>query len=402
MTERLPLLSAQLAFAMYTQRSDRKAVIALRFRTPPARLATGSVRAVLRSLVLRNPALSHRIVFSQGSVHQEWYPAECEFAELRAPNSESRSQRVLEAIEESESATEGPPISARLIRSPECDELVLVLDHAFVDEQSLELVKRQLAAPAEPDRCRPTRYREAVEQQIAAEAAAAGGPGIEFWADRLETAGGSFPKPHEETARFVPVRKLPSVAVPAGFRGSPFPYVLYSLHRALQDVGGPGPTVIGYPWANRPPSHSDVVGCFMNTVLSIAPGGPARKPEDFVAQWHDEIEHADVPYTAVAALGPVFHGAVAAYLDYTHVADLAVPVAGVPAVRVPQTHVRTPPTCAFQAAAVVSGDALHLRLSLDERITGYGAREFGSRWHHWLAAAISTLTEAKSSPPTSP
>ncbi|MGW8358864.1 hypothetical protein [Streptomyces wedmorensis] len=397
MTDRLPLLSAQLAFGLDAQRSGRRGTVTMLLRTPASRLSTEDVRQVLRSVVLRNPALSYRIRFSRGEAYAEWCPDECDFAEVHAASEESVPECQTEIVEEFEASLGGPAMAARLIRSPEGDNLLLVLDHALVDEQSMLLIKRQLAAPSEPDERQRDRYKAAVIDRKASEEAAGSGPGVTFWAERLERAG-EFDRVPGRTTRVIPIESFPSVAIPPSFRGSLFPYVLFSIHRALRDVAEPGPGVIGYPWGGRNAAYADVVGCFMNTVVSLDPPGSRQAPDapgDFVRSWYREVDHADVPFTTVTGLGPTFSGSVTAMLSYTHAGAPTVDVAGVPAVEVTARDSRPPEVCKLLAGVTVRDEELRLRLLLDEEIAGYGAREFGARWRHWLTTAISSLPERK-------
>lgn len=399
MTDRLPLLSAQRDFGLYAQRTGRRAIVRLMFRTPPSRLSAADVHLVLQSVVLRNPALSHRIRFSRGTAYQEWCPAECDFSELHAASGDDVSGIVAEVIEEFVTSLDGAPLSARLIRSPDSDDLILVFDHALVDEQSLLLIKRQLDAPSGSGDRQLARYQAAIEDRKASEDAAVSGPGIKFWADRLGAVG-DFPRVTGRVARDVPIGTLPSVAIPRSFRGSLFPYVLFSIHRALQDVGQPEPTSIGYPWGGvRNALQADVAGCFMNTIISLDVTGRRPTPDavgDFIASWYDEIDHADIPFAAVTALGSASFGGVTAQLSYTHAAARPVRVAGVPVVEVTPSRGHTPDTCTVLAAVTVRADELQLRLLLDEKVAGHGAREFGTRWRHWLTTAISSIPEQKS------
>lgn len=399
MTDTLPLLSAQLDFGMYAQRTGRRAMVHLLFRAPPARLSAADVHLVLQSVVLRNPALSYRIRFSRGTAYQQWCPAECDLAELHADTENAVSERVAEVLEEFVTALDGAAFSARLIRSPESDNLVLVFDHALVDEQSLLLIKRQLDSPSGPDDGELARYQVAINARKEQEAAAVNGSMTKFWAERLAAAG-EFPRMTGRATRDVPFDTLPSVAIPRSFRGTLFPYVLFSLHLALRDVGQPGPTSVSYPWGGvRNAAHADVVGCFMNTVVSLDTVGSRSAPAavgDFVTSWYDEIDHADVPFNAVTALDSTFSGSVTTQLSYTHAAAHPVRVAGVPVAEVLSSRGRASEVCAFLAAVSVRSDGLHLRLLLDEKVAGYGVQEFGTRWRHWLTTAISNRPERKS------
>jgi hypothetical protein len=397
MTRNLPLLSAQLAFGLLTERTGRRANITLLFRTPPARLVEADVRTVLEAVTLNNPAFSYRIRFSRGTAFQEWEPSGLDFTELALANEDEVPAFVTDAIENFVGAPDGPPMSACLLRSPESDHVLLLLDHAVVDEQSLLLIKHQLDTSSTPDDGKLARYQAAVESRRAAEDKAVSGPGVSFWEDRLAAAG-EFPPPRARTGRYIPFAALAPVQIPRPFRGSLFPYVLFSIHCALRDVGAPGPTVIGYPWNTREAAYADVVGCFMNTVLSIGPAGPYKDmidPGNFVRSWYDEVDRADVPYHVVTSLDSTFSGWVNGQLSYTHGATLPLRIAGVEAVEVPLSHSRPPDISSFAAAATVRGDELRLRLLIDDRTTGYGAQELGERWRCRLHTAISSVPGRK-------
>ncbi len=397
MTDRLPLSSAQLAFGLDAQRSGRRGTVTMMFRTPSARLVTEDVRQVLESVLLSNPALSHRIQFSRGTAYQEWNPSGCHVTELRASDAEAVAEAVERVVEEFEASLDGASMMACLIRSPTGDHLLVVLDHALVDEHSVRLIKRQLAAPSAPDEHRMERYRNAVFDRAKSEKEAADGPGIKFWTKRLESAG-EFQRPSARTTRAIPVETLPSVAVPHGFRGSLFPYVLHSIHHALRDVAEPAPTTVGYPWGGRNAAYTDVVGCFMNTVVSLDPPGCPRSPDptgDFLRNWYRELDHADVPFTAVTALGSSFSGAVSAMLSYTHAGPPTVDVAGVPAVEVTPSRSEPPAMCGLLAGVTLHDGELRLRLLLDEENTTYGVRAFATRWRDRLTSAFSHVPEPK-------
>lgn len=392
------MLSAQLAFGLEAERSGRRATVTLMFRTPRDSWSTADVRLVLESVVRRNPALSYRILFSRGAAYQEWRPAECDFAEHHVASADAVSQCLLELIEKFEISLDGAPLAARLVRSSENDYLLLVFDHALVDEQSILLVKRQLERPSAPDDRQLARYHATVIDRKASEDAAATGPGVRFWADRLAAAG-EFPPAKARTPRIVPLETLPSVAIPRSFRGSLFPYALFAIHRALRDVGEPGPTVIGYPWGARNSAYSDVVGCFMNTLISLDTTGSRQAPAavgDFLRSWYEEIDHADVPFTTVVTHGATFSGSVTTQLSYRHAGKRMVPVAGVPAVELTRSHGRGPRGPSLLTGVTVHEDELQPRLVIDEEITGYGSEEFGARWLHWLNTAISSFSERKS------
>lgn len=400
MTDRLPLTNAQLAFGLVAQRVGQRATVSLRFRAPACCLSAADLREVLQSVILINPALSHRIRFARGAAYQEWCPTDCDLVELHADSQDAASRYVADLTSEFKSDIDGAPVSARLIRSRNGDELVLIFDHALVDEQSLLLIKRQLAGPSRPDGHERTRYEAAVNNRVDIEdsVTAAEGPGMKFWGDRLRAAGGEFPAVRESSSWVVPFVTFPGVEIPSDFRGSLFPYVLYSLHRAVRDVAGGGSSVISYPWGGRNAISSDVVGCFMNTVVSLDTTRP-HQPHDgmaaFLGRWFREIDHADVSFTALTGLGSGFSGAVTAMLSYTHAMETTVNIAGTEAVEVMSSHGSIPNASSFIAAAAVRDSELRLGLILDEQAVDYRVRELSARWRHWLGVVVSGCTEQR-------
>lgn len=394
MTGRIPVLSAQLGFALMAERTGKRIAVPMLFRMPSSLLAAEDLDRVLRSIMLRNPALCCRIRFDGGGAYQERHTAVHDIAELEAENEVAAKERAVKAIDEFEASLDGAAMSARLIRSPDGDYLLLVFDHALVDEQSLLLIRRQLEAPLPPDGWQWERFEAAVRDRAAFEEATAAGSGIAFWAHRLDAVSGEIPKGTHETPRVVPVVDLPGVTVPSAFRGSCFPYVLFSLHRALHDVAEPGTTVIGYPWGGRNAMFSDVVGCFMNTVISVGTTGSRSLPgamAEFLDRWHAEIDHADVPFASVAALGSSFSGSVDGLLAYTHVRESGVNIAGIQAAEISPGYAHSQPISTFIATAAVCEDELRLRLIMDEKTTGYGPQELGGRWRHRLSETFSSL-----------
>jgi len=392
MAARLPLLSAQLSFGLEAQRGGRRPSVTSLLRIAPGRLSTANLRSVLQSVMYRNPALCYRVQFSRGEGYQEWSSVALDFVEHHAVTWEAASGCVAEAIEEFEAALGGPSMAARLIRSTEMDQLLLIYDHALVDEQSMSIVKQQLDTPSRPVGHQVSRYQAAILDRKASEDGAANGPGARFWADRLGKKGVGQPPLSPRASRVIPVVSVGGVAVPRSVRRSLFPYVLYSVHRVLQDVGTPGPSIIGYPWGGvRNPEYSDVAGCFMNTVLSHEARASRYTPhafDDFFERWCTEIDHADVPVAAASTSGLSFTGAVTAQLSYTHATKRPVWVAGVPAVDAGSSHGRTPYMSSLVAGVVVSDDALELRLLLDEETAGFDNRKFIACWTHWLKTVL--------------
>ena len=391
MASKLPLLSAQLAFAMEGERTGRRASVCLQFSTPAQRLSARDVDEVLQSVMRTNPALSYRPRFARGEAYQEWSPAECDFEEAHADSGDSAALRVVELVARFEGALDGAPMLACLIRTPDADRLVIVLDHALVDQQSLLLVSRQLRAPRNPDVGARSLFAAAVIQRFEFEKAAGDDSAVMFWAERLRARIGDFPQVRRGTATTVPAVALPSVAVPRAVRGSLFPYVLFSLHRAVRDSSpDSGASVLGYPWGGRDPRFSDLVGCFMNTALSIDTSGlRSASAGGFRDAWFDDLDNINVPITRLMGLGCGFTGAVTAYLSYSSTWLRTVDIAGTEAVLMPPSYAEIPVTSTFQAAATVGDDELHPWLFVDEHVLGCKTEELGERWRHWLSRAMS-------------
>ncbi|WP_248580860.1 hypothetical protein [Nocardioides sp. InS609-2] len=387
------MLSAQFAFAMEGERTGRRGSVCLEFSASPGSLVARDVEKVLTAVAATNPALCYRPRFSRGEADQEWIPGWCDFAELGAESDGAADQEVVQLVAGFETDLRGAPLAAQLIRSTARDRLALVLDHALVDQQSLMLVMRQLAAPRDPDAYERKRFEAAVHDRFAFENAAAGGASVAFWVDRLASAGGTLPQVRQGTAVPAPTVALPRVAVSQGFRGSLFPYLLFSLHRAIRDVmPGSAASVVGYPWGGRDPGVADLVGCFMNTGVSLdstdARTGPGAVAT-FRDAWFDELNHIDVPVTRLMSLDAGFTGAVSAYLSFSDGWLRTVNIAGTEAVQMLPAHAEIPVTSTFQAAASIRKGELQPWLIVDETVLGRSTDELGARWLHWLGEVLS-------------
>ncbi|MFB7465171.1 hypothetical protein ACFCZ1_17055 [Streptomyces sp. NPDC056224] len=398
MADRLPLLSTQLGFALMAERTGQRMSIHKLFRMPPSVLSAADLNLVLHSIMLRNPTLSYRIGFSRAEVYQERYSATYDFAEVQAEDEEAAVRLSMTVVDEFEASLDGAAMEARLIRSHDADYLLLVFDHALVDGQSQLIMIRQLAAPEPPDGGQWERFEAAVLDRAESESATAGGPGIAFWADRLKNFHGELPRGAAKMPSEIIVG-LPSVASPSAIRGSRFPYVLFSLHRALRDVTGAEATIVAYPWGRRNEAFSDVAGCFLNTVISLdltGPRSPLEAMDDFLDDWFLEIDHADVPFVSLAGLGSAFSGSVAAGMFAYEVAtESSVNIAGIEAVEVSPRFGHNQPMSAFTAAATVREHEIGLELTVDEG-AGYGVQDLGTRWRHRLSEVFSCFPARQS------
>ncbi|NUK22489.1 hypothetical protein [Streptomyces lunaelactis] len=398
MADRLPLLSTQLGFALMAERTGQRMSIHKLFRMPPSVLSAADLNLVLHSIMLRNPTLSYRIGFSRAEVYQERYSATYGFAEVQADDEEAAMRLSMMVVDEFEASLDGAAMEARLIRSHDADYLLLVFDHALVDGQSQLIMIQQLAAPEPPDDGQWERFEAAVLDRAESESATAGGSGIAFWADRLKDFHGELPRGAAKMPSEIIVG-LPSVASPSAIRGSRFPYVLFSLHRALRDVTGAEATIVAYPWGRRNEAFADVTGCFLNTVISLdltGPRSPLEAMDDFLDDWFLELDHADVPFVSLAGLGSAFSGSVAAGMFAYEVAtESSVKVAGIEAVEVSPRFGHNQPMSAFTAAATVREHEIGLELTVDEG-AGYGVQDLGTRWRHRLSEVFSRFPAPQS------
>ncbi|MGQ4464644.1 hypothetical protein ACN6LC_003744 [Streptomyces violaceoruber] len=394
MADRIPLLSTQLGFALMAERTGQRISIHKLFRLPPSVLSAVDLNQVLHSIMFRNPTLSYRMGFSRGEAYQERYSARHDFAEMQAEDEEAVMRLSMTVVDEFEACLDGAAMEARLVRTHDADYLLLVFDHALVDGQSMDIMIQQLAAPGSPDDGQWERFEAAVLDRAESESAAAGGSGMAFWADRMNNFHGELPKGAAKAPSEVIVR-LPSVARPSAIRGAQFPYVLFSLHRALRDVTGAEATIVAYPWGRRNEPFSDVTGCFLNTVISLdltGPRSPLEAIDDFLDDWFLEIDHADVPFVSLAGLGSVHSDSVAAgMLVYEVATEGSVSVAGIEAVEVSPRFGHNQPMSAFTAAATVLEHEIGLELTVDEG-TGYGLQDLGTCWRHRLSEVLSCFS----------
>jgi hypothetical protein len=380
------------------ERTGQRISIHKLFRMPPSVLSAVDLNQVLHSMMLRNPTLSYRMGFSRGEAYQERYSATYDFEEMQAEDEEAVVRLSMAVVDEFEASLDGAAMEARIVRTHDADYLLLVFDHALVDGQSLDIMIQQLAAPGSPGGGQWERFEAAVLDRAKSESAAAGGSGMAFWADRINNFHGELSKGAAKASSEVIVR-LPGVASPSGIRGSQFPYVLFSLHRALRDVTGAEATVVAYPWGRRNEPFSDVTGCFLNTVISLdltGPRSPREAMDDFLDHWFLEIDHADVPFVSLAGLGSAFSGSVAAgMLVYEVATEGSVNVAGIEAIEVWPRFGHNQPMSAFTAAATVRDHEIGLELTVDPG-AGYGLQDLGTCWRHRLSEVVSCSSTRQS------
>ncbi|MBW1598380.1 condensation domain-containing protein [Streptomyces sp. JJ38] len=401
--EAFPLTDAQLRFAVIAESTGRRVCVPLLFRMPPGAVATAVLQDVLDAMVTGNPALSCRVDLAHGTPVQRWHGGGCGFETCEAPSAERASRLVADAVEAFEESTEPDPMAARLIRVADGDLLLLMFDHTVVDEQSLGLVKRQLSDPppstfrtSDPS-ARLRRYEAAVRDRVQAEAEASRGGGPAFWRARLEEAGEHLPRRSEAQLTVAAVHTPEPVEIPDDLRGSVYQLVLAALHRALRDLDGDGPTVVGYTWGQRNTEFADVVGCFMNTVLSVDTTGEwstvGAGIRAFRRGWWREIDHAAVPFSTVVASGATLAGRpwgghIDTVLIFEHApADPGWTVAGVPAEEIEPEH--AVPNAPVAAAVVAREGELRLRIAASRETPDDRVEALGRRWRHWLGEILS-------------
>jgi hypothetical protein len=397
MAGRLPLLSTQLGFLLMAERTGRRVATNRLFRLPPAVLSADDLNLVLRSIMLRNPTLSYRLGMSRGEAYQERRSDAYDFAEVRAEDEAAVARLRRTVVDEFENAPDGSALAARLVRTHEADYLLMVFDHSLVDGESQAMMIQQLATPAPAADGIAERFEAAVRDRAEFEKAVTGdGRRIAFWTDRLRNFPGGLPLGTAATTpELVPIVGLPGVDRPSAFRGSYFPYALFSIHRALRDVTGAEATVIAYVWGHRSAPFADVTGCFMNTVMSLDRTGPRGTMADFLDDWYREIDHADMPFVSVAGLGSAFSGSVSGMLAYDAAIDGSVNVAGIEAIDVPLWEGRNQPFQAFTAVATVRKHEIGLELMVNKD-AGYEVQDLGARWHLRLSEVLSSSPERRS------
>lgn len=393
MTERVPLLSMQLSFALMTERTGKRTAIYEIFRMERGSLSLDELINTMNSILLRNPALSYTARFSQGMAYQEFQDAHALVRECAATSTSDVMRLCKDAVEGFENSSANLAIAAHLVRAPECDHVLLIFDHANIDGHSIDLINRQLAATAPPDEGAKHLFESAVRHRAASEADASRSAGLDFWKNRLSRSPEAFPRgASAATPVSVPLTSLPAVPRPRGLRGSLFPYVLFSLHRALRDVGSSRTTSLAYAWGKRDASYSEVAGCFLNTVISLDSTRSANLSEalpEFLDGWYSEIDNADVPFISVASLGTEFSGAVSGLLTYALApSEAAISIAGKPAVEVAPQYGHSQPISSFTAAATVGQAEIALGLLVNDEAHELEASMLGSQWHRRLTQVL--------------
>jgi hypothetical protein len=397
----LPLTDAQLRLAVLAEITGQRMCAPILFRLPPGAVATVDLDDVLTAIATGNPAFSYRTDIAAEVPVQRWQDTGCDFAEWHTSCIDSAHRLVAKAVDEFEESSDGENMSARVIRSPEGDLLLLMFDHTVVDEESLTIVKRQLDDPPQPKAGSTDlpwqRYGAAIRDRVRSETEAARGAGVAFWKVRLESVNEHLPRRSPAPLKVDAVRRPPRLAIPDGIRGSVYPLVLAAFHRAVREVDELGATVVGYGWGHRNPKFADVLGCFLNTILSIDTTGDwdgvGDSLNEFLVGWRREIDHADVPFSAVTAAGATLPGRPwTGQFDHILVFEHApaVPrwaVAGVPIQEVEPDY--AVPNAPVAAAVVIANGEVRFRIVGAGDISGERLEQLGERWRYWLSEILS-------------
>lgn len=406
----LPALSTQRRFALIAEGTGRRVSTPVFFRLPSNTLSGELLASALRSVALGQGALMSRVAFDHGIAVQRWCPQLWpDTAARTVGDPDELVEQVRRLLLDFEGSRISAPVAARVLAGRGEDLLALVFDHACVDEISLRLVLVDLArviasgAGDEPVAEAAWRaYSGAVRRQFEHELAASRGGRVAYWTDKLRPlvtrSAGAAPGP--TTGTEAATAGAPPVALEPRWehrRRWLFPILVAACHRALRDVCGRDLTSVGYAWGGRVSGISDVVGCFMNTVVSVDSADSWPDPgvglERFLASWLDDLDHADVPFDEVVAVTgrdsrSQWRGCCDALLVFEDL-DRRAPLvlAGQPAsewlspVGVPKASV--------SAAARLGGSRLDLRVIYDiSLVDPNAAEELTAAWRSWFVRLV--------------
>ncbi|MER8186466.1 non-ribosomal peptide synthetase [Kitasatospora sp. NPDC094015] len=378
--ELLPVTGAQRRFLL-ARRLDplgRPDLVPLFFTFPRGAVDLAVLRAAALRLAAHHPALRGRFASLRGTPVLRLGPAQADVRRVTAAPGESAAdalRRELLAL-----PADGPALRLLLAGGPADEEelLAVVLDHAACDEQSLGIVTAGLSAAYQDEQPagdgseqeRTEAYREAVELQLAAEAAASDERGRAHWAARLGGLRSEPPAPPAaEPSTGMLTHRLPAATGAA--RGAVFPALLDAVSAAARSLRGPGAATpaLGYPWGGRPPAAAPVLGCFLNTLVHPAAPGPAALDE-LSGAWWDDLDHADLPFDEVVhaarAAGARWTGALDGLLTFEDL-DRRPPLRlGAAAGR--ETHLSGRPLAAPFAVSASHGQDLLVRFAWDRRL----------------------------------
>ncbi|MFJ6135251.1 non-ribosomal peptide synthetase [Kitasatospora sp. NPDC092286] len=387
----LPLTGAQRRF-LISRRLDpqgRPDVVPLFFGYPRGAVDLPRLRRAATRLASRHPALRGGFATVRGTPVLRLGEPSVEVARVTVGPGDTAREALRRAL--LDWPADGPALRLLLAAGPDDDEelLALALDHAVCDEQSLGLATAELGAAYTADGAAVAAatetaedgrlsgpgpaadglaaYREAVELQLAAEAAAASPAAHAHWAARLGgLSGGPAPSGAAPRPTGMVVHRLPAVTGAA--RAALFPALLDAVSVAAHRAFRPDRALaLGYPWGGRPPGAPPVLGCFLNTLVHPAAAGTAGDLGALGAAWWDDLDHADTPFDelvrAARSAGAPWTGALDAALTFEDLDRRPPLVLAGTAGR--ETHLAGRPLAAPLAVSASHGDDLLVRLAWD-------------------------------------
>ncbi|MEU6231626.1 condensation domain-containing protein [Kitasatospora sp. NPDC047058] len=383
--ELLPLTGAQRRF-LITRRRDpqsRTDVVPLFFAYPRGTVDLPRLHRAAVRLAAHHPVLRGGFSTVRGTPVLRLGAPSVEAARAETGPGSTAADALRRAL--LDWPADGPALRLLLAAAPDDDEelLAVALDHAACDEQSLGLVTAGLAtAYAEDDGAGPAgdddglaSYREAVELQLSAEAAAANAAAHAHWSARLGGPGGpgdpgapAGPGASGTVARTTGMLTDRLPAPTGAARSGVFPALLDAVGAAARRLSGPDRVLaLGYPWGGRPPGAPPVVGCFLNTLVHPVPPGPAAGLDELSAAWWDDLDHADTPFDevlhAARSAGASWTGALDGLLTFEDLQRRPPLVLGGTPGR--ETHLAGRPLAAPLAVSASHGADLLVRLAWD-------------------------------------
>lgn len=207
---------------------------------------------------------------------------------------------------------DGPPLRMFLAGDGVTETLAVAFDHGVCDEQSINIVIKELAASYREELTEAdvtatqasasiAEYEDEVRRQLALEDAASDSQALSYWASRLAGIGPCPQVPQVATDVHSMLRRLPG-PISAQARPGIFPALLYACGSAARQLFGMTTPPLAYPWTSRSAESFHLTGCFINTVVfpvnEDALTSDTALP-DVTARWWDDLDWADTPFDEV-------------------------------------------------------------------------------------------------------